>query len=160
ASTVMRIGHSAFRYGRCGLFSRPLPALSCDGSPMQQPFDSPTNSRATTAIHVRRALPRDAAALAQLRYAFRLEPRPAKESLEAFAARCGNWMRPRLGDDARWTAWLGEREGKIVGNLWVQIIVKIPNPGPESELHAYLSNFFVVPAERNTGVGARLLSAA
>jgi GNAT superfamily N-acetyltransferase len=34
------------------------------------------------------------------------------------------------------------------------------NPGPESELHAYISNFFIVPAERNSGVGTKILSAA
>jgi GNAT superfamily N-acetyltransferase len=128
---------------------------------MQQPIESPHAERdQPAAIQVRRALPRDADTLAQLRYAFRSEQRPATESLEAFAARCSNWMRPRLRGDSRWTAWLAERESRIVGNLWLQIVEKIPNPGPESELHAYISNFFIVPAERNTGVGTRLLNAA
>jgi GNAT superfamily N-acetyltransferase len=128
---------------------------------MRQPIESPHAEKdQPTAIQVRRALPRDADALAQLRFAFRVEQRPATESLDVFAARCSNWMRPRLRGDSRWTAWLAERDGKIVGNLWLQIVEKIPNPGPESELHAYVSNFFIVPAERNTGVGARLLNAA
>jgi GNAT superfamily N-acetyltransferase len=128
---------------------------------MQQPFETPDAEKGQpTAVEIRRALPKDADALAQLRYAFRLEQRPATESLDAFAARCSNWMRPRLRGDSRWTAWLAERDGKIVGNLWLQIVEKIPNPGPESELHAYISNFFIVPAERNTGVGTRLLNAA
>ncbi|HEV8447975.1 MAG TPA: GNAT family N-acetyltransferase [Gemmatimonadaceae bacterium] len=129
---------------------------------MQQP---PIEARAignsqSTTVQIRRALPRDADALAQLRYAFRLERRPATESRDAFAARCSNWMRPRLRGDSRWTVWLAERDGTIVGNLWVQIVEKIPNPGPESELHAYISNFFIVPEARNSGLGTRILSAA
>jgi len=128
---------------------------------MQQPIETPdSRSAQPTAVQVRRALPRDADALSQLRYAFRAEQRPATESLDVFVERCSNWMRPRLRGDSRWTAWLAERDGKIVGNLWLQIVEKIPNPGPESELHAYISNFFILPAERNTGVGTRLLSAA
>ncbi|HEY2164537.1 MAG TPA: GNAT family N-acetyltransferase [Gemmatimonadaceae bacterium] len=127
---------------------------------MKEPIAIPAISEGRQAVRVRRALPRDADALAELRYAFRLERRPATESPEAFTARCSNWMRPRLRGDSRWTVWLAERDGRIVGNLWLQIIEKIPNPGPESELHAYISNFFIDPAERNSGVGTKILSAA
>ena len=68
-------------------------------------------------------------------------------------------MRPRLHGDSRWAVWLAERDDEIVGQIWVQIVEKIPNPGPESELHAYVSNFFVLPAERNSGAGTQLLHA-
>lgn len=47
-----------------------------------------------------------------------------------------------------------------IGNLWVQIVEKIPNPGNESELHAYVSNVFVLPEYRNSGGGAMLLDTA
>jgi GNAT superfamily N-acetyltransferase len=127
---------------------------------MNEPIANPPTSEGGPAVQVRRALPRDADALAELRHAFRLERGPATESPEAFAARCSNWMRPRLRGDSPWAAWLAERDGRIVGTIWVQIVEKIPNPGPESELHAYISNFFVVPAERNSGVGTRILNAA
>jgi GNAT superfamily N-acetyltransferase len=127
---------------------------------MTEPIAMPPTSEDGPAVQVRRALPRDADALAELRYVFRNEQRPATESPEAFAARCSNWMRPRLRGDSRWTVWLAERGGRIVGNLWMQLVEKIPNPGPESELHAYISNFFIAPAERNSGVGTKILSAA
>ena len=128
------------------------------GHHMNEATEPPATDRRP--VQVRRALPRDADALAELRYAFRSEQRPATESPEAFTARCSNWMRPRLRGDSRWTVWLAEREGRIVGNLWMQFVEKIPNPGPESELHAYVSNFFIVPGERNSGVGTTILSAA
>lgn len=69
-------------------------------------------------------------------------------------------MRPRLRADSRWRVWLLEDAGKPIGNLWVQVIEKIPNPSNESELHAYVSNVFVMPEYRNTGGGALLLDAA
>src|SRR5262249_26511156 len=137
-------------------------SLSCFGSPMEQP---PTETPATKdgrpiGVEIRRALPTDADSLARLRFAFRLERRPATQDLNAFAARCSDWMHSRLHDGSRWTAWLAERDGRIVGTLWVQIIEKLPNPGAESEVHAYISNFFIVPEARNVGVGTRLLHAA
>ena len=127
---------------------------------MNEPIDISAVAGDRPPLHVRRALPRDAGALAQLRYAFRLERRVATESQDAFVTRCSSWMRPRLRGDSAWAAWLAERDGRIVGNLWMQIVEKIPNPGPESELHAYISNFFILPSERNGGVGTKILDAA
>ena len=123
---------------------------------MPEPTDGSANP-ATPAV-VRRAVPSDAEELARLRYAFRLERRPATEEPDAFFERCASWMRPRLNVDSPWSVFVAERDGQIVGNVWVQIIEKIPNPGPEPELHAYVSNFFIVPHERDTGLGTRMLN--
>ncbi len=109
---------------------------------------------------VRRATVNDAETLARFRYAFRSRRHPATEKENEFLARAVEWMRPRLAGGSRWRVWLLEEAGKPIGNLWVQIIEKIPNPGNESELHAYLSNFFVLPEYRNTGGGKMLLDAA
>jgi len=124
---------------------------------MPQPTDGSANPAASAVV--RRAVRSDAEELARLRYAFRLERRPAIEAPDAFFERCAKWMRPRLNIDSPWSVFVAERDGQIVGNIWVQIIEKIPNPGPEPELHAYVSNFFIVPRERNTGLGTRMLNA-
>jgi GNAT superfamily N-acetyltransferase len=43
----------------------------------------------------------------------------------------------------------------------VQLFEKIPNPvNDEPELHAYVTNFYVVPETRNRGLGKRLLEKA
>ena len=109
---------------------------------------------------VRRATQEDVNVLARFRYDFRARRRAASENEKDFLARCVAWMRPRLRGDSRWRVWLLEEAGVPIGNLWVQIIEKIPNPGDESELHAYVSNVFVVPEHRNRGGGAMLLDAA
>jgi GNAT superfamily N-acetyltransferase len=115
----------------------------------------------TTATRsVRRATQDDVATLARFRWAFRSRRHPAAEEENAFVERCVEWMRPRLRADSRWRVWLLEDGGTPVGNLWVQIIEKIPNPGTEPELHAYVSNVFVLPEYRNRGGGAQLLDAA
>src|SRR5205085_4239035 len=109
---------------------------------------------------VRRATQDDVATLARFRYAFRAARHAPTEKEDEFLARCVDWMRPRLRSDSRWRVWLLEEDGTPIGNLWVQIVEKIPNPGNESELHAYVSNVFVLPEHRNSGGGAMLLDAA
>src|SRR5579871_1220568 len=123
----------------------------------------PESTPSTPAIEqpvIRRAVPDDADELARLRYAFRVERRGAAEHETAFLARCTDWMRSRLREDGPWRAWVAEREGSLIGHIWVQTVEKIPNPGPDAEQHGYLSNFFVIPRERNTGAGTQLLRAA
>src|SRR3954447_2700871 len=106
----------------------------------------------TTATRaVRRATPADAATLARFRYAFRSSRHPVTESSMSFVARTEPWMRARLGPDSRWRVWLLEQAGAAIGNIWLQMIEKIPNPGAESELYGYISNFYVEAAHRNTG---------
>jgi len=109
---------------------------------------------------VRRATQDDLTTLAHFRWAFRSRRHPATEDENVFVARCVEWMRPRLRPDSRWRVWLLEENGTPIGNLWVQMIEKIPNPGNEPELHAYVSNVFVLPEHRNKGGGALLLDAA
>jgi predicted N-acetyltransferase YhbS len=49
---------------------------------------------------------------------------------------------------------------EIVGHVFVQFVEKIPNPVPEAETLAYLTNLYVAPPLRNQGIGALLLRAA
>jgi len=109
---------------------------------------------------VRRATTADVRALATLRYEFRSRSKTPVESADEFLPRCIEWMQPRIADGARWRAWVLEHDGAIVGNIWLEIVEKLPNPNVERELHAYITNFFVRPERRNTGAGSRLLQAA
>lgn len=113
-------------------------------------------------IDVRPATAADAPALARLRFAFRSEYQQIVESESDFVARCEPWMRDHLARDTGWRAWVAVRRhaGTLAGTLWLQLIEKLPNPGDETELHAYITSVFIHRDSRNSGVGSLLIEAA
>lgn len=111
-------------------------------------------------VDIRRATPADAAMLGALRHDFRTRNIPGDEDRDEFIARCEAWMRERLGDDGLWRCWVAEQDGAAVGNIWLNLIEKIPNPAPETECHAYITNFYVLEEIRGQGLGSRLLETA
>ena len=106
-------------------------------------------------MNVRAATPADAAALAELRYEFRSGRSTPTESREDFVPRCRDFMAQALALGP-WRAWVAETDAGIVGQIWMNVIQKLPNPGAERERHGYVSNLFVRPESRG-GVGTRLL---
>ena len=110
-------------------------------------------------IEIRAATIADAKALAELRWEFRSTQNPAVEAHEAFVRRCVAWMRRELQEGSDWRVWVAVQDHVIVGQVWLHIIGKIPNPVEEHEHLAYLSNLFVRPSSRG-GTGTRLLEAA
>ena len=111
-------------------------------------------------MRVRLATPDDAAMLAQLRLNLRASLHELREDEAAFVERCTRWMSERLSEADRWRCWIAEREGTVLGAVWVQLIEKIPNPIAAPESYVYLTNFFVQPEHRGAGVGSQLLDAA
>ncbi len=112
-----------------------------------------------TEFRVRRATADDAEALADLRYEFRARRVVAVEDADGFRTRFVEWTREHLTGDGPWRTWVLEHEGETVGNVWLQIVQKLPNPGEESERHGYVTNFFIREAFRARGGGSRLLAA-
>lgn len=108
-------------------------------------------------MHIRRAVAEDASELAALRWGFRsVAHGTLDESEQAFVERCTTWMRARLSGVGSWAAWIAEDDTRAVGQIWVQLVEKLPNPTGEREHHAYISNLYVQPSARG-GVGTRLL---
>jgi ribosomal protein S18 acetylase RimI-like enzyme len=110
-------------------------------------------------IDVRQAAPADAASLAALRWEFRTGRAEAREDRESFLARCEGWMAHELRPGGAWNAWIALRETQPVGQVWLMLVAKVPNPVGERDRHAYLSNLYVIPSARG-GIGERLLAAA
>src|SRR4051794_11188121 len=110
-------------------------------------------------MEIRAATNADARDLAELRWAFRSAQRPVTEARDAFMRRCASWMRGELQAGSSWKAWVAVDKHKIVGQIWVHAVQKIPNPVGESEQLAYISNLFVEIPSRG-GTGTRLLTTA
>ena len=112
----------------------------------------------SAAFEIRAATPDDARTLAELRWEFRAGRDPAVEEHQAFVDRCAAWMASELAGTA-WRAWAADQSGRIIGQVWVNLIQKLPNPIDERERHLYLSNLYVQPTARG-GVGTALLETA
>jgi GNAT superfamily N-acetyltransferase len=111
-------------------------------------------------INIRAAASADALQLATLRYRFRQELAASNEAEAVFIERTTAWLADRLSQ-ATWRAWVAvDTDAQIIGHVFVQLIEKIPNPIAEGEYLAYLTNAYVVPAWRGSGIGTRLLRLA
>ena len=113
-------------------------------------------------VRIRLARSGDSRALADLRYRFRNETEPATETKSRFLRRCTSWMKKRFRSGAYpWRCWVLDDGEQLLGHVCVQLFEKIPNPiNDEPELHAYITNFYVVPEMRSQGFGKRLRQSA
>jgi GNAT superfamily N-acetyltransferase len=60
-----------------------------------------------------------------------------------------------------WRCWVLDDGDQLLGHVCVQLFEKVPNPvNAEPELHAYVTNFYVIPEMRSQGFGKRLLDKA
>ena len=101
-------------------------------------------------------------ALAELRYQFRAEAGSATEPKSRFVRRCASWMKNRFHSGSRpWRCWVVDDGRRLLGHVCVQLFEKHPNPVKnEPELHAYITNFYVIPEKRSQGFGRKLLDKA
>ncbi len=112
-------------------------------------------------LRIRLAKSGDCRALAELRYRFRAETGSVTETESQFVRRCTSWMKKRFRTGScQWRCWVFDDGKRMLGHVCVQLFEKIPNPVNEPELHAYVTNFYVIPEMRDQGLGKRLLNKA
>ncbi|MEE1752897.1 GNAT family N-acetyltransferase [Streptomyces sp. SP18CS02] len=113
----------------------------------------------TTDFTVRPARLADAGRLAELRWTFKQEdhegrpPTPARPLQDA-----ERWIRDRLGDGS-WLAWVAEADGEICGHVFLHLVERMPEPYEDNNPVGYVTNYFVLPSQRNKGAGSALLEA-
>jgi GNAT superfamily N-acetyltransferase len=113
-------------------------------------------------VRIRLAKSGDYRALAEMRYRFRAETESAAETKSQFVRRCASWMKKHFhAGSCPWRCWVVDDGERLLGHVCVQLFEKIPNPiRDEPELHAYVTNFYVLPEIRSQGFGRRLLNKA
>jgi GNAT superfamily N-acetyltransferase len=109
-------------------------------------------------MRIRTADTGDAAILAALRYQFRAELDVPTERRDPFEERMRAWWARR--ESGQWRAWIALDGDEPVGEVFLQIVEKLPNPVAEPERLGYITSLFVTPAHRNASVGGALLDCA
>lgn len=112
---------------------------------------------------VRRATPGDADELARLRWDFRVEHgTPVTRDLDEFVEEFRAFADETLADGSEWRAWLAEDDGRAVGCLWIRFIEKVPHSSRRRRERSmiYVTNVYVEPGLRNSGIGRELMDAA
>ena len=112
-------------------------------------------------VKIRLAGSGDWKALAEMRYRFRAELGSPTEPKSQFVRRCTSWIRKRFDvGSSPWRCWVIEDGKELLGHVCVELFEKMPNPVNEEELHAYVTNFYVVPEKRDQGLGKKVLEKA
>jgi hypothetical protein len=83
----------------------------------------------------RPSCPCEAPLLAAMRFEFRAGLGQVNESREVFVRRYARWMEEQLYRQVSWTCWVWVSDIDR-GELWAELIGKVPNPIAEPEQHA------------------------
>jgi GNAT superfamily N-acetyltransferase len=105
---------------------------------------------------IRQATLSDADELAQLRWTFSSPTQQTAQPLDEFRGPFTAYLAGALADG--WVIWVAEAAGHIVGNMYVQPVDKLPRPGRFGHRWGYVTNVYVVPEMRNSGLGAALMA--
>ncbi|HEX6401257.1 MAG TPA: GNAT family N-acetyltransferase [Actinomycetota bacterium] len=95
--------------------------------------------------------------LARLRFAlYEEQDGTVAESLEVYRERFADFAaRALVSDD--WRAWVARLGDRPVGAMWLHTVHRVPVPGKRAGPIGYLTNVYVVPEHRSTGLGAEML---
>lgn len=108
-----------------------------------------------SSISIRLATANDGPALAALRWEFSQEDGGPEEHWAEFLHRwSGFWD---AAHERGWLVWVAEQDGQLIGNMWLQLVEKVPRPGRRIRYLGYLTNVYVKPEARGQAVGGRIL---
>ena len=108
-------------------------------------------------LRIRRATHADADELARLRWDF--SPDEVAAGTQTFAewgAGFGRFLAAAL-DGEDWIVWVVEAEGRLIANIWVYLVPKVPRPGRFGKRFGYVTNVYATPDVRGVGIGSALM---
>jgi GNAT superfamily N-acetyltransferase len=106
---------------------------------------------------IRQATQEDAAELARLRWDFSPdEVTASRQSFAEFHLGFSDFWQRAL-ESGTWTVWVAESEERLIANIYVQIIHKVPRPGRFGNRYGYVTNVYAEPEVRGRGIGSQLL---
>jgi GNAT superfamily N-acetyltransferase len=113
-------------------------------------------------MRIRLAEAKDIKQLIRMRWDFTIEYDESKKiektSFNDFEKECQLFLDNAL-NSGLWFIWVAEANGKIVSNIYIELIQKVPRPGRITQPFAYMTNVYTVKEYRNKGIGSKLLSA-
>jgi GNAT superfamily N-acetyltransferase len=108
-------------------------------------------------VHIRLATARDAAELARLRWDFSPDEVAASgQSFAEFARDFAKFIHDAL-QSGDWSIWVAEQDKRLIANIYVQLVQKVPRPGRFGQRYGYVTNVYADPDVRNAGIGSALL---
>lgn len=118
------------------------------------------NNYAMPLITTRPANAEDAPELARLRWNASAEDAAINpESFPRFLATFREfWL--QAAENGRWSVWVAEGDGRLIGNVWVERVGKIPRPWDSPSDYGYVTSVYVEPAWRSRGIGGALVEEA
>jgi GNAT superfamily N-acetyltransferase len=110
-----------------------------------------------TRPYSRQATSHDAAELARLRWDFSPDEVAASgQSFAEFAHDFEQFLRHAL-QSGSWSIWVAEYHQRLIANIYVYLVQKVPRPGRLGQRYGYVTNVYAEPNFRNTGIGSALL---
>jgi GNAT superfamily N-acetyltransferase len=112
-------------------------------------------------LEIRWATYQDADELARLRWDSSSEEVAASgQSFAEFRHGFLDFLRQAL-EGGHWIVWVAERDGRLIANIWVQLVSKVPRPGrfggQRGNRYGYVTNVYTEPEFRGQGIGSQVL---
>jgi GNAT superfamily N-acetyltransferase len=113
--------------------------------------------RSAAGCSFRQATLRDAAELARLRWDFSPdEVASSGQSFAGFAQDFEQFLHNALHGD-NWSIWAAEQDQRLIANMYICLVQKVPRPGRFGQRYGYLTNVYAEPDVRDAGIGSALL---
>lgn len=109
-------------------------------------------------MRIERAGPQDIRGLARLKWLDRSGRRPPTGAFDAFVDDFRSWWDAHQSTHSAFVARTDD--GVIVGAAWVALLPRVPSPEERDRLSADIQSVFVMPENRDAGVGSALVEAA